>query len=210
MSRPHYVHSRRAEPEIGPEWISVGVIVGAVGIKGAVRLKTFTDDLESVLARGTVTIFPDINSKGEQRDCHLMHRIKVGYACQVSGLEDRDQAEAFKGVKLYVPRDSLPEIEEEGSYYYEDMEGLIARDLAGNPFGVVEAIYNFGAGDLLEVQLDAIQNSALSGKMAPGKIIYPFRDEFIPEVNIKDGFVVIDRIAFGEDQDQGQELPGDE
>ncbi len=199
MSRPNYVHSRRAEPEIGPEWISIGVIVGAVGVKGAVRLKTFTDDLKSVLTRGAVTIFPNITSKGEARDCKLMHKIKVGYACQISGIEDRDQAEALKGVKLYVPRESLPEIEEEDSFYYEDMEGLIARDMMGNPFGVVTSIYNFGAGDVLEVQLDDIQNGPATGKAGAGKIMYPFRDEFVPEVNIKGGFLVIDRAAFGDD-----------
>lgn len=196
MSRPHYVHSRRAEPEIGPEWISIGVIVGAVGVKGAVRLKVFTDDLEAVLSRGVVTIFLDQHSKGEQRDVTLMHKIKVGYACQISGVSDRDQAEALKGVKLYVSREHLPEIEE-GSYYYEDMEGLQVRDLDGKAFGVVHAIYNFGAGDLLEVMLDDVQNGPASGTK-----MYPFRDEFIPEVNIKQGFLVIDRAAYGEDQEQ--------
>jgi len=199
MSRLNYVHSRRAEPEIGPEWISIGVIVGAVGVKGAVRLKTFTDDLQSVLIRGAVTIFPNISSKGEARDCKLMHKIKVGYACQISGIEDRDQAEALKGVKLYVPRKSLPKIEEEDSFYYEDMEGLIARDMKGHPFGVVTSIYNFGAGDVLEVQLDDSQSGPIIGKVGTGKTMYPFRDEFIPEVNIKDGFLVIDRAAFGDD-----------
>ncbi len=196
MSRPQYVHSRREEPEIGPEWISIGVIVGAVGVKGATRLKVFTDDLETLLAQGAVTIFPDLHSRGEQRDVKLMHKIKVGYACQISGVSDRDQAEGLKGVKLYVSRDNLPNIEEEGSYYYEDMEGLIARELDGKPFGVVQAIYNFGAGDLLEVKLDDVQNSPASGTK-----MYPFRDAIVPEVNIDGGFLVIDRAAYGEDQE---------
>lgn len=196
MSRPQYVHSRRAEPEIGPEWISIGVIVGAVGVKGAVRLKVFTDDLAAVLDRGAVTLFLDRHSTGEQRDCSLMHKIKVGYACQISGVEDRDQAEALRGVKLYVARENLPKIEEEGSFYYEDMEGLIVKDTTGQPFGVVQSIYNFGAGDLLEVLLDDVQN-----RPASGTILYPFRDEFVPEVNVKDGFLVIDRVAYGDDQD---------
>ncbi|PCI32876.1 MAG: 16S rRNA processing protein RimM [Alphaproteobacteria bacterium] len=196
MSRPQYVHSRREEPEIGPEWISIGVIVGAVGVKGAVRLKVFTDDLEAVLLRGAVTIFPDQHSTGEKRDVTLMHKIKVGYACQISGLDDRDQAESLRGVKLYVPRDELPKIEEDGSYYYEDMEGLIARDTDGTPFGVVHAIYNFGAGDLVEVQLDDVQNGPASGTK-----MYPFRDQFVPEVNIEQGYLVIDRAAYGEDQE---------
>lgn len=194
MSRPQYVHSRREEPEIGPEWISIGVIVGAVGVKGAVRLKVFTDDLEAVLAQGDVTIFPDQYSKGEQRDVKLMHKIKVGYACQVSGVSDRDQAESLKGLKLYVARENLPEIEEEGSYYYEDMEGLQAREPDGKQFGVVQAIYNFGAGDLVEVLLDDVQNGPASGTN-----MYPFRDEFVPEVNIDKGYLVIDRAAYGED-----------
>lgn len=203
MPRPQYVHSRREEPEIDPKWISIGVIVGAVGVKGAVRLKVFTDDLEAVLNRGAVTMFPDQYSKGETRDVALMHKIKVGYACQVSGLKNRDEAESLKGVKLYVLREDLPEIEEEGSFYYEDMEGLIVKDQNGQPFGVVQAIYNFGAGDLLEVTLDDIQNSPASGTK-----LYPFRDEFIPEVNIKDGFLIIDRVAFGDDPDGGDDQDG--
>ncbi len=194
MSRPQYVHSRREEPEIGPEWISIGVIVGAVGVKGAVRLKVFTNDLESVLSRGPVTLFLDAYSKGTQHDAKLMHKIKVGYALQISGVEDRTQAEGLKGVKLYVARESLPEIEEEHSFYFEDMEGLIAKDTDGQPFGVVQAIYNFGAGDLVEVQLDDVQNGPASGTK-----MYPFRDEFVPEVNIKGGYLVIDRAAYGED-----------
>lgn len=195
MPRPQYVHSRRAEPEIGPEWISIGVVVGAVGVKGAVRLKTFTDNLEALLAQGAVTIFPTQQSKGEQRDVKLMHKIKVGYACQVSGVGNRDQAQGLKGVKLYVLRENLPEIEEEDSYYYEDMEGLVARELDGTPFGVVQAIYNFGAGDLVEVLLDHVQN-----RPASGTVMYPFRGAVVREVNIDQGFLVIDRAAYGEGQ----------
>jgi len=196
MSRPQYIHSRREEPEIGPEWVSVGVIVGAVGVKGAVRLKAFTDDLDSVLARGRVTIFRDRNSKATQHDVTIMHKIKVGYACQISGASDRTEAESLKGVKLYVSRENLPKIEEEGSFYYEDMEGLIAKDSNGTAFGVVQSIYNFGAGDLLEVLLTDVQN-----RPASGTTLYPFRDEFVPEVNIKEGFLVIDRVAFGDEQE---------
>ncbi|MCF8473301.1 MAG: ribosome maturation factor RimM [Emcibacter sp.] len=196
MSRPQYVHSRREEPEIGPEWISIGVIVGAVGIKGAVRLKVFTEDLKQALGRGHVTIFPTDHSKGEQRACTLLHKIKVGYACMLSGVSDREEAEALKGVKLYVSRESLPKIEEEGSFYYEDMEGLIAKDTAGKPFGVVAAIYNFGAGDLLEIKLDDDL-----ADLASGTRMYPFRDEYVLEVNIDEGYLVIDRVAFGDDQE---------
>lgn len=196
MSRPHYVHSRRDEPEIDSGWLAVGVIVGAVGIKGAVRLKSFSDDVQAIFDRGPVTLFPDQHSQGQQRDVRLLHRIKAGYACQLSGVKTRDEAEEMKGVKLYVARENLPEIDQEDCYYYEDMTGLVARDTDGSPFGVVTAIYNFGAGDLLEVGLDDI------GKNSPsGSKIYPFRGEYVPEVNIKQGFVVIDRAAFGDDEE---------
>jgi len=189
MSRPNYVHARRREPEIDPRWIAVGVIVGAVGIKGAVRLKSFCDDLSAVFDRGPVTIFPDPHSPGELCSIHLMHQIKVGYACGISGIQTRDEAEALKGLKLYIARDNLPELEEEDSFYHDDITGLSVRDAAGNFFGVVTAIYNFGAGDLLEVTVNGDD---------PAPILYPFRDEFVPEVNIKEGFVVIDREAFEE------------
>lgn len=196
MSRPSYVHSRRVEPDIDPKWIAVGVIVGAVGVKGAVRLKSFSDDLPMVLERGPVTVFPDRNSRGEQRNVKLMHRIKVGFACQLSGVQTRDGAEELKGLKLYIARENLPNLEEEDSYYHDDITGLAARDRDGNSFGVITAIYNFGAGDLLEVGLDDVP-----GNPASGTKIYPFRDEFVPEVNITQGYVVIDRVAFGDIQE---------
>ena len=198
MSRPSYVHSRRAEPDIDPKWIAVGVVVGAVGVRGAVRLKSFSDNLAAVLERGPVTVFPDRNSSGEVRDVRLMHKIKAGYACQLSGVQTRDEAEAQKGLKLYIARENLPELEEEDSYYHDDITGLAVRDTAGNNFGEITAVYNFGAGDLLEVGLDDVP-----GNPASGTRIYPFRDEFVPEVNVAGGYVVIDRVAFGDVQEQG-------
>jgi len=64
---------------------------------------------------------------------------------------------------------------------------------------MVEAIYNFGAGDLVEVLLDDGGNSAANRTR-----MYPFRDEFVPEVNIGQGFLIIDRAAYGEEQAQDE------
>ena len=204
MSRPQYVHSRREEPEIGPEWVAIGVITGAVGLKGGVRLKVFTDDLSAALDSGKITIFPHVNSTGEKHDGTLMHKIKTGYAVKLSHIDDRNDAESLKGLKLYISRDRLPKIKEEGSFYYEDMEGLIARDLTGEPFGIVESIYNFGAGDILEVRLDESEEAPASGTR-----MYAFREEFVPDVNIKEGYLVIDRKASGEVIGEGQDRQDD-
>lgn len=190
MSRPQYVHSRREEPEIGPEWVSLGVITGASGLKGAVRLKVFAEDRASLTDFGPVSMFGRTLQDRQSFELKLLHNVKGGVAVHLSGITDRTMAEAIKGVKLYIERDALPAIEEDDSFYYEDLEGLIARDEEGVEFGTVKGVFNFGAGDIIEVEL----------AQEKGTRMYPFRDEFISEVNVEENFMVIDRAAFGDDQ----------
>jgi len=193
MSRPQYVHSRREEPEIGPEWVSLGVIIGASGLKGALRLKVFAEDRASLTDFGPVSIFGRSLAEREEFDLKLLHNVKGGVAIQLSGITDRTMAEALKGCKLYIERAALPDIEEDDSFYYEDLEGLESRDEKGVVFGSVKGVFNFGAGDIIEVEL----------AHEKGTKMYPFRDEFIPEVNVEQGFIVVDRTAFGDvDDDQ--------
>lgn len=74
------------------------------------------------------------------------------FLAEVEGVRDRTQAEALKGTELYVPREALPDIEEDGAYYIEDLIGMEARDEAGKTVGTVLGVHNFGAGDLLEIR----------------------------------------------------------
>ena len=99
---------------------------------------------------------------------------------KLSGVETREAAEALKGLKLYVPRSALP-TPEEGEYYYADLIGLAVETLDGAAFGRVQALYDFGAGDLLEV------------KTAHGKLVMlPFTEAAVPVVDVSAGRLVVD------------------
>ncbi|WP_321395283.1 ribosome maturation factor RimM [Emcibacter sp.] len=185
--------TRNAGVAVGPDWVCIAAIAGAQGVRGNVRLKVFTEDLASVADYGPVTLFTEEHPRGEKHKIQLLHTVKGGVAARLEGIGDRDRALALKGQKLYVKKAALPDLAEDDSFYYEDLVGLEARDEQGNPFGTVNAVFNFGAGDLLEVALDPALNDG-----EKGTVLYPFSGKFVPEVNIEDGFVVVDRESFGD------------
>ena len=163
-----------------PERVCLGVIAGAHGVRGLVKIKSFTEDPEDVAAYGPVT-----DETGRKR---LMIKVK-GRAkglvlAELEGVRDRDQAQALHGLQLYVARDALPRLEEEETFYQADLIGLAAEDPEGRALGRVVAVPNFGAGDLLEV-LDLDQVSQF----------YPFTRAVVPEVDLEAGRVVIHRPA---------------
>jgi 16S rRNA processing protein RimM len=125
--------------------VALAAIAGAHGIKGELRLKLFSDSVES-LARhsrlhvgGRELALKDIKDGG-----------KTAIA-RFEGISDRSAAEALRGSLVEIDRDKLPPLEE-GEYYHADMIGLTCVDDAGKPVGTVIAVENFGAGDLLEVE----------------------------------------------------------
>jgi len=166
--------------------ICIGAIFGAAGVKGAVRLKVFTEDIKSISKYGPVTIVGREFPQGKKFDLEILHNVKDGVAAKLKNINDRNQADALRGSELYIERAALPEIEEEGDFYFEDMIGLMAKDKQGDLFGKVDGVYNFGAGDIIEV----------SFSKEKGKRMYPFSDEVVPEVNIEGGYIIVDRDAF--------------
>jgi 16S rRNA processing protein RimM len=156
--------------------ICVGVIVGAQGIKGHVKIKSFSEDIEYFLDKGDLytkdgSLFHKITPK---------HKAKGNVIAEVEGVTTRSQAEGLKNTELYVQRDQLPELEEE-TFYHADLIDLEVRDTAGKKIGKVLAIHNFGAGDMIEFLPDDADQS---------KMIL-FRKDFVPEIHIKDGYIVI-------------------
>lgn len=174
--------------------ICLGAIFGSAGIKGAVRLKVFTEDIKSISDYGQVTVigreFPD----GKRFDIEILHNVKGGVAAKLKGVNDRNMADALKGSELYIERTALPKIEEEGDFYFEDLIGLNAKDQNGDFFGQVDGVFNFGAGDIIEVNLESEK----------GKRMYPFSDEVVPEVNLEAGYLVINRDAFEDGEQDAQ------
>lgn len=174
--------------------ICLGAIFGSAGVKGAVRLKVFTEDIRSISDYGPVTVVGREFPQGKRFEIEILHNVKGGVAAKLKGVNDRNMADALKGSELYIERDALPEIEVDGDFYFEDLIGLTAKDQNGEFFGKVDGVFNFGAGDIIEVNLE----------FEKGKRMYPFSDEVVPEVNIDEGFLVIDREAFEGEPSEGE------
>ena len=156
--------------------VCIGVIAGAHGVNGLVRVKSFTADPEDVAAYGPVT-----DAAGLRR-----FRIEVTGAARdmllarIEGVADRNAAEALRGVELHVERDRLPAPDAD-EFYHADLIGLSARSTDGSEIGSVTALYDYGAGDMIEI------------RTAGGRVeLLPFTKSVVPEVDLEHGFVVID------------------
>ena len=159
-----------------PAQICVARIGAAHGVRGAVKLWTFTEDPLAVQSYGPLMTKDgarqfEISSVREARD-HLVATFK--------GVADRNDAEKLNGIELYVPREKLPATDD-GEYYHADLIGLAAVNAADEPLGRVVAIHNFGAGDIIEI-------APPTGMT----LLLPFTNAVVPTVNIAGGRVVIE------------------
>jgi 16S rRNA processing protein RimM len=160
----------------GTPRLCVGIITGAQGVRGAVRIKSFTAVPEDVAVYGPVA------DEAGQRAFVLrpVGRAKGVVIATIAGVADRDAAERLKGVRLYVARDKLPAPGEE-EYYHADLIGLAAVLRDGTPLGRVRAVHEYGAGDSLEVASE-------SGVT----VMVPFTRAAVPEVDLAAGRLVIE------------------
>src|SRR3954467_15447493 len=116
--------------------VCVGVITGAQGVRGAVRVKSFTAEPEDVASYG-----PLEDERGERRFAlRLVGSAKGVLIAMIAGIDDRDRAEALRGVRFYLPRAALPPTDEE-EYYHADLIGLAASLADGTPLGTVRAVH---------------------------------------------------------------------
>lgn len=152
--------------------IALAAVAGAHGIKGEVRLKLFTDGIDSLAAHQRVFV------GGEQRGVRDLRPGGKTAIARFDGICDRSAAEALRGSLIEVDRAALPPLGE-GEYYHADLIGLPCVDGAGETVGSVAGIENFGAGDLLEVLLPDGRRSLI-----------PFRD---PVAVLGEDRVTVDR-----------------
>ncbi|MGJ4940835.1 ribosome maturation factor RimM [Bradyrhizobium sp. HKCCYLS1011] len=175
--------------------ICVARIGAAHGVRGEVRLWTFTEDPLAVLHYGPLTT----KDGGRSYEVAKAREAKDHLVATIKGVTDRNAAERLNGLELYVPRDRLPETDDD-EYYHADLIGLAAETTAGEPLGRVIAIHNFGAGDIIEI-------APPSGST----IMLPFSNAVVPTVDIAGGRVLIELPAEIEgderddDRDQGIE-----
>ena len=158
--------------------ICLGAFAAAHGVKGEVKVKSFTATPADLATYG-----PLADEKGtRQFTLKLLRETKPGlFVARVDGITDRDQAETLKGIKLYVDRSVLPPPDEE-EFYYEDLIGLKAVTEEGAPFGRVKAVLNHGAGDILEL-------TQVPGEK--GAKLIPFTKEAVPVIDFDAGQLTI-------------------
>jgi 16S rRNA processing protein RimM len=156
--------------------VILGVVTGAHGLEGEVKVKTFTGAPESLGAYGPVT-----TGDGRQLAVAGLRAVKGGEALvRFKGITNRNAAESLKGQKLLVPRAALPD-PEEGEFYLADLVGCAVEDRSGKSLGQVLAVHNFGAGDMIEI-------GATGGETR----FIPFTDDAVPAVDIAGRRIVVE------------------
>lgn len=156
--------------------LCVAVVTGAHGVRGAVRLKSFTADPEAVAGYGPLTD----RSGGRSFALTLTGRAKDLLVARFDGIDDRDAAMALKGTELYIDRSTLDAPEDPEEFYQADLIGLTAETADGSVYGTVRAVQNFGAGDLLDID-----------RPDAGSELLPFTAEVVPVVDLAAGRIVV-------------------
>jgi 16S rRNA processing protein RimM len=158
--------------------ICVAQIGAAHGIRGEVRLRSFTEDPTAVASYGLLE-----SEDGTQRfEIEALRPVKGEiFVARLAGVKDRNAAERLTNIKLYVPRDRLPPTEDADTFYHSDLIGLAAVTPDGTTLGKVTAMHRFGAGDLVEI-------TPIGGGEV---LLLPFSIEAVPTVDIAGGKIVV-------------------
>ncbi|MFI4987202.1 MAG: ribosome maturation factor RimM [Alphaproteobacteria bacterium] len=156
--------------------VCLGRIAGAHGVRGAVRVESFT------ARAGDVTAYGPLSDETGRRTFALaiVGEARGMLLARIDGIADRDAAEALAGTRLHVARTALPEPAAE-EFYHSDLIGLACERPDGSPYGVVKALYDFGAGDVLEVE-------------RPGgvRVMLPFSSTVVPLIDVAAGRLVVE------------------
>jgi len=155
--------------------IKVGVITSAHGVRGQVKILPFTDSPEDIL-----TYSPLSDASGKRRFAFTRQGIKDRQLIvSIDGVADRNAAELLKGTELFAVAHA-PTQSKENTWGYGELTGLQARLGDGKPYGKVIGVYNFGAGDIVEIELP-------SGKTE----MLPFKKDFVGEVKPGEGYLIV-------------------
>jgi 16S rRNA processing protein RimM len=158
--------------------VCLGVVGAPHGVRGEVRIKSFTEEPGAIASYGALE-----DESGER--CFTLHVVGTAKGdgmviAKLSGVTDRDRAEALRGLRLYLPRAALPPTGDD-EFYHADLVGLAAVLQDGTKLGRVIAVHDFGAGDMLEIARDAGQ-----------PVLVPFTRATVPVVDLGGGQIVLD------------------
>ncbi|MEZ5716469.1 MAG: ribosome maturation factor RimM [Paracoccaceae bacterium] len=157
--------------------ICVGAIAGSFGVRGEVRLKSFTADPEAI-----ADYAPLYSEDGSRSFTLTVTRpVKGGFAARLSGVATKEQADALRGAQLFVDRDRLPSLPDD-EFYHADLIGLVVVDTGGVELGRVKTVQNHGAGDLLEIHGPGLKST----------VLLPFTRAAVPTVDLAAGRIVAD------------------
>ncbi|WP_112806749.1 ribosome maturation factor RimM [Ensifer sp.] len=169
--------------------VLMATIGAAQGLRGEVRVKSFTDDPTALGDYGHLH-----SADGRLFEVLEIREAKNVVVVRFRGVNDRNAAEALNGLELFIDRDNLPDDDlDEDEFFYADLEGLEAVDGSGKSYGTVTGVFDFGAGDLLELK-------------GPGKrpVLIPFTEWSVLEIDLEGGKMLVDPLAAGliDDKDE--------
>ncbi len=158
--------------------VLLGVVAAPHGVRGLVRIRSFTEDPMDIAAYGELS---DETGKKQYR-VEALSAVKGAVLARIEGVADRTAAEAVRGLRLYVERERLPATDER-EWYEADLIGLAAVGRDGRDWGKVMAFHDFGAGLTMEVS---------GGSASRQSVMLPFTDEAVPEIDVPGGKIVVD------------------
>jgi 16S rRNA processing protein RimM len=156
--------------------VLMGLVLGAHGIKGAVRILSYAAEPEDIASYGPL----EDEGGGRKFSLTIVGKARGAVLAEVEGIGDRDAAAALKGTKLYVRRSALP-APAEGEFYWDDLVGLRVELKGGTALGEVRAVHDYGGGPSLEVKRET-----------GASVIVPFTNRVVPVVDLDAGKLVID------------------
>ena len=157
--------------------ICVARIGAAHGVRGEVKLWSFTEDPAAVAHYGPL----ETQDGTRCFEIEALRAAKDHFVARIAGVNDRDAAEKLRNIELYIPRARLPKIEEADTFYHADLVGLDAITPDGARVGTVHALHNFGAGDIIEI--------------APAEggdpLMLPFNETTVPKIDVAARQIVV-------------------
>ncbi len=175
------IETSSAPPEEG-ERVLLGCITGVHGLKGEVKIATYTGEPEDIASYGALA-----SAEGRSFRISAIRSVKGGTViAALHGVASRDEAEKLRGTDLYVCRAALPPPEDDDEFYHSDLIGLNAVSPDGETIGNIIAVHNFGAGDLLEIRFEGERQAQL----------IPFESAHVPRVDLAAREVVVLRPVY--------------
>ena len=155
--------------------ICVGQFAGAHGVRGLVKLRSFTADPQAIFA------YAPLSDKDGERtySITLKSEAKDHFLVEVEGIADKEAADQLRGDRIYIPHDLLPKTSK-GEYYEADLMGLRVIDKDDKDYGSVMGVFDYGAGIFLEI-----------GTSKKDSFMLPFKDAFVPKVDLDAGTILI-------------------